>query len=283
MMDLTGHVALVTGGSRGLGRAFAQALLSAGARVAITARSAHELRDTAAQLTSARDRVLAIPADAAEPVAAPEIVAKVEQQLGPITLLINNAGQFRAFGPIQAVDPAAWWNEVEVNLRGPFLYAHAVVPSMRTRRRGRIINVASIAGAQGIPTISAYVVSKTALIRLTEIMAQETAGDGIQVFAIHPGSVRTPMNDYVHDSPEVTERAPQIQQWFRTLYAERRDTPIERSVELVLRLAAGDADALSGRYLSVEDDLDALVKQLAAEPSEQRMLRLLGIAAISAE
>jgi NAD(P)-dependent dehydrogenase (short-subunit alcohol dehydrogenase family) len=147
---------------------------------------------------------------------------------------------------------------------------------MRARRRGRIINVASIAAVQGIPTMSAYVVSKTALIRLTEIMAQETTEDGIQVFAIHPGSLRTPMNDYVHDSPTVTECAPQVQEWFRALYAEKRDTPVERSVELVLRLAAGDADTLSGRYVSVEDDLDALIKQFAVErPAEQRMLRLV--------
>jgi len=73
----------------------------------------------------------------------------VEQRQGPITLLINNAGQFRAFGLIGAVDPLAWWNEVEVNLRGPFLYAHAVLPSMLTRRRGRIINVASNARHAG--------------------------------------------------------------------------------------------------------------------------------------
>jgi NAD(P)-dependent dehydrogenase (short-subunit alcohol dehydrogenase family) len=259
-------------------------LLGVGARVAITARSAPELYDTATQLTSAADRVLALPADATDPLAAPEIVMKVEQQLGPITLLINNAGQFRAFGLIDVVDPMAWWNEVDVNLRGPFLYAHAVLPKMRARRKGRIINVASIAGVQGIPTMSAYVVSKTALIRFTEIMAQETAEDGIQVFAIHPGSVRTPMNDYVHDSPDVAKRAPQVQQWFQALYAERRDTPIERSVELVLRIAVGDADPLSGRYLSVEDDVDALVEQCATEPSaEQRMLRLVGIAASSAE
>jgi len=283
VIDLTGQVALITGGSRGLGRAFAQALLNAGARVAITARSAPELHETTAQLASSADQVVAIPADATDLGGRPQVVGKVEQQLGPITLLINNAGQFRAFGLIQAVDPIAWWNEVEVNLRGPFLYAHAVLPSMRTRRRGRIINVASIAGVQGIPTISAYVVSKTALIRLSETLALETAGDGIQVFAIHPGTVRTPMNAYVHDSPEVTERAPQVQQWFQTLYAEGRDTPIKRSVQLVLRLAAGDADALSGRYLSVDDDLDALVKQFAAEPSpDQRMLRLNGIAAFSA-
>jgi NAD(P)-dependent dehydrogenase (short-subunit alcohol dehydrogenase family) len=153
---------------------------------------------------------------------------------------------------------------------------------MRARHRGRIINVASIAGVQAIPALSAYVVSKTALIRFSEALAQETAADGIQVFAIHPGTVRTPMNAYVHDSPEVAESAPHIQQWFRTLFAEGGDMPIERSVHLVLRLAAGDADALSGRCLSAEDDLDALVKQFAAGSSaEQRLLRLNGIAALS--
>src|SRR5208283_215852 len=181
---------------------------------------------TAAQLSAAGDQVVAIPADATDPGAAPKVVATAQERLGPITLLINNAGQSRAVGPIRAVDPIAWWNEVEVNLRGPFLYAHAVLPSMRTRRTGRIINVASIAGVQAIPTMSAYVVSKTALIRFSEVLARETAGDGIQVFAIHPGTVRTPMNAYLHDSPEVAERAPQVHHWYQTLYAEGRDTPI---------------------------------------------------------
>jgi len=281
-MDLTEQVVLITGGSRGLGRAFAQALVAAGARVAITARGAAELNETAAQLSSAADQVVAIPADVVDPEAAPRAVAEAEQRLGPITLLINNAGQFRAFGPIGVVDPGAWWNEVEINLRGPLLYTHAVLPGMRARRRGRIINVASIAGMQAIPTLSAYVVSKTALIRFSEALAQETAADGIKVFAIHPGTVRKPMNAYVHDSPEVTKSAPQVQQWFRTLYAEGRDMPIERSVQLVLRLAAGEADALSGRYLTVEDDLDALVKQFGAgAPADQRLLRVNGIAAFS--
>jgi NAD(P)-dependent dehydrogenase (short-subunit alcohol dehydrogenase family) len=81
---------------------------------------------------------------------------------------------------------------------------------MRTRRRGRIINVASNAGMQAIPTLSAYVVSKTALIRFSEALALETVEDGIQVFAIHPGVVRTPMNDYLHNSPEVAKSAPGV-------------------------------------------------------------------------
>src|ERR1700738_426908 len=103
-IDLGGQVVLITGGSRGLGRAFAQALLAAGARVAITARLAPELHETAAQLGSVADQVIAIPADATDPEAAPQVVTTVEQRLGPITLLINNAGQFRAFGAVGVVD-----------------------------------------------------------------------------------------------------------------------------------------------------------------------------------
>ena len=114
-MNLTEHVVLITGGSRGLGRAFAQALVAAGAHVAITARGASELHEIAAQLSSAADQVIAIPADVVDPEAAPRVVAETEQRLGPITSLINNAGQFRAFGRIGDLDPLEWWNEVEVN------------------------------------------------------------------------------------------------------------------------------------------------------------------------
>ena len=247
-MDLTGQVAVITGGSRGLGRAFAQTLTAAGARVAITARSAQELQDTAAEIAPTPGQVLALAADVTDPDATQQIVARVEQQLGAITLLINNAGVFRAFGSIGTVDPTAWWQEIEVNLRGPFLYTHAVLPAMQARHMGRIINVASGAGLGSILLASAYNVSKTALIRLSETLAQETADAGIRVFAIHPGTVRTPMNAFVHDSPEVSQQAPPIQGWFRTLYAEGRDTPIERAVALVMRLAAGDIESGSGDH-----------------------------------
>jgi NAD(P)-dependent dehydrogenase (short-subunit alcohol dehydrogenase family) len=282
VMDLTEQVVLITGGSRGLGRAFAQALVAAGARVAITARGASGLHETAAQLSAAADQLIAIPADAVDPAAAPRVVAETEQRLGPITLLINNAGQFRAFGRIGDIDPLEWWGEVEVNLKGPLVYANAVLPGMRARRQGRIINVASDAALEALPLLSAYVVSKTALVRLTENLAQETAEEGIKVFALDPGTVRTPMNQYVHDAPEIGKRAPWLQQRFRAMFAEGRDMPIERCVGLVLRLAAGGADALSGRYISVKDDLDALVKQFAAgAPENQRLLRVIGTAAFS--
>lgn len=260
-MNLTGQVALITGGSRGLGKAFAQALVAAGARVVITGRSTQELTATAAQIAPAPDPVLAIPADVTDPERTQQVIATVEEQVGPITLLINNAGVLRALGPIGVVDPMAWWREIEVNLRGPFLYTHSVLPALRARQSGRIINVASAAGLGAIASGSAYNVSKTALIRLSETLAQETQSDGICVFAIHPGTVRTPMNAYVHDSPEVAQQAPHIQQWFHELYAANRDTPIEKAVDLVLQIAAGKVDALTGCYLSVGDDIVALAQQ----------------------
>jgi 3-oxoacyl-[acyl-carrier protein] reductase len=262
-------VAWITGGGRGLGRAFAQALARAGTRVAVTARSELELAQTVEIIEQAGGRALALPADVTDNRAISEVVAKVESQLGPIDVLINNAGRFQALGPVAQVDPDEWWHEVEVNLRGPFLCAHAVLPGMLARRSGRIINVVSEAGLQAIGMVSAYGVSKTALIRLSETLAAETRSDGITVLAAHPGTVRTPMNDYVIASPRVQELAPMVQAWFTQLYEERRDTPIESAVEFMLALASGRADVLSGCYLSVDDDLNALIAQAETIQREQ--------------
>lgn len=275
IVNLAGQVALVTGGSRGLGRAFAQALAGAGARVAITARSANELEQAVSEMNGGAGNVVAIPADVTDPDAVSRVLATVTKAFGPITLLVNNAGRFRAFGQIGEIDPASWWQELEVNLRGPFLYAQAVVPHMRTHGAGRIINVASGAGLGSIPLASAYNVSKTALIRLTETLAQETAAAGLAVFALDPGTMRTPMNDYVHSAPEVARAAPHIQQWFQKVYAEGLDRPISDAVKLMLRLAAGDADVLSGSFVSVADDLDAMVREQISNPQDdQHKLRL---------
>jgi NAD(P)-dependent dehydrogenase (short-subunit alcohol dehydrogenase family) len=212
-----------------------------------------------------------IPGDVTSQQAVEKAITSTEAQLGPIDLLVNNAGMLRALGVVAEVDADAWWREVEVNLRGPFLFARAVLPGMIARQRGRIINVASAAGLDAIAAGSAYCVSKAALIRLSENIALETASSGISSFAIHPGTVRTPMNAYVHDSEEAGQRAPEVQHWFRQLYAEGRDTPIERAVELVLALASGRADALSGCFLSVSDDLDTLVAQAETIQREERL------------
>lgn len=268
-------VVLITGGGRGLGRAFALALAQTGAQVAVTARSESELAHTAALIEQAGGRALALPADVTDQHAVARVVAAVERQLGPIEVLINNAGRFQALGPVAQVDPDDWWREVEINLRGPFLCARAVLPAMMARGHGRILNIASGAGLEGIETISAYGVSKTALIRFTETLASETQPYGVAVLAVGPGTVRTPLSDYAATSPQVRERAPMLQQWFQQLFAEGLDTPIEQAVDLVVALASGRADALSGCFLDVDDDLEALLARAETIRREQRlMLRL---------
>jgi len=268
-------VVLITGGGRGLGRAFALAPAQTGAQVAVTARSESELAQTVALIEQAGGRALALPADVTDQHAVARVVAATESQLGPIDVLINGAGRFQALGPAVQADPDNWWREVEINLRGPFLCAHAVLPGMMARGHGRILNIASGAGLEGIEAISAYGVSKTALIRLTETLASETQPYGIAVLAVGPGTVRTPMSDYAATSPQVWERAPQVQQWFQHVFEEGLDTPMEQAVELVVALASGRADALSGCFLDVDDDLEELIAQAEAIRREQRlMLRL---------
>jgi NAD(P)-dependent dehydrogenase (short-subunit alcohol dehydrogenase family) len=152
LADLT---ARVTGGSRGIGRAIAQALGHAGAAVAITARAARDLEATAAELRTRGITVLAVPVDVTDRTGVDTIVAQTERALGPIGLLVNNARTCEAIGPVWDVDPDVWWHEVEIHLRGAFLCARAVLPGMVARRSGRIINLASAAGLVPAPFTSA--------------------------------------------------------------------------------------------------------------------------------
>jgi NAD(P)-dependent dehydrogenase (short-subunit alcohol dehydrogenase family) len=172
---------------------------------------------------------------------------------------VNNAGVLRAIGQVTDVDADDWWREIEINLRGTFLCSQEVLPSMITRKHGRIINIASVGGLFAVDCFSAYCTSKAALIRFSECLAIENKEYGIFVFAINPGNVRTSMTEYLHDSEIVRQRAPWMQQDWRQRFAESMDTPIERSVTLVLQLAAGQADALSGLYINAEDNLTDLL------------------------
>ncbi len=269
-MSRSRQVAIVTGGGRGLGRAFALALAGTGAHVVITARSEGELQETAAVITAQGGAATAIAADVTDRVAVEGLVARIEQQVGPVDLLINNAGVFRALGLIAEVDPDEWWREVEINLRGPYLYLHAVLPHMLLRRHGRIINVASGAGTFAFETISAYTASKTALLRLTETAALETRAHGIAVFALNPGTVRTALTDYAEQSSDIALRAPLAQQFFKDRYATNTLTPMQEVVDLVRLLASGQADGLTGCMLGIGDDIPMLIQQAEAIQKDGR-------------
>src|SRR5262249_54052018 len=138
--SLSGTVAVVTGGGRGIGRAIALALARHGAAVTITARSVGELDSTLGELRTIHDRTIAVRSDVTDRASVDDMVSQTEARLGPIDFLVNNAGSAGVIGPIWETDPDDWWREVEVNLRGPLLCARAVLPGMIARRSGRIVN-----------------------------------------------------------------------------------------------------------------------------------------------
>ena len=187
---LDGQVAIVTGGGRGIGRAIAEGLARAGAAVTVLARSEDELAETVRLIESSGGWAIAVVADVTDERAVQDAVERTERELGPVDLLVNNAAVATPVGPAWEVDPDAWWRTVEVNLRGPFLGARAVLPSMLRRRAGRIVNIVAVAAFNTAPFMSAYGGSKAALISFTDDLAAETREHGISVFAIRPGWFR---------------------------------------------------------------------------------------------
>jgi NAD(P)-dependent dehydrogenase (short-subunit alcohol dehydrogenase family) len=247
-------VAVVTGGGRGLGRAFALALAKDHA-VAVVARSAAELDETVALVRRAGGRAQAFVADVTDREAVDHAFAEIERALGPIDLLVNNAGVVAPLGPFADSPVADWWRTMEINVLGQVACAHRALPGMRTRRSGRIINVASGGGAVMRPYFSAYITSKTALIRFSECLAAEVASEDIAVFAMGPGTVRTAMSEYSLNSAEGKRWLP----WFKDIFEQGRDLPAERPAELLRALASGRFDALSGRFVQPNDDLERLL------------------------
>ena len=231
--ELAGKVALVTGGGRGIGRGIALELASAGARVAVAARTREQVEATAAEAGG-----IAIEADVSDRSDVERMVATAEQELGPLDVLVNNAGIALWEENAWELEPEEWWRILEVNVLGVYLCCRTAIPGMIARGSGRIVNVAS--GAAYLPGSSstAYSASKAAVHRFSETLANQLEPHGIPVFSISPGLVRTELigSHFGDDAP-----------W----------TPPELAPRLVRALASGRLDALSGRYLHAEhDDID---------------------------
>jgi 3-oxoacyl-[acyl-carrier protein] reductase len=191
--------AIVTGGGRGIGEAVARALTARGLGVTIFARTAAEL----GRVVAAGGAALAVAGDVSSEADVARLVAEHERVLGPCDLLVNNAG-ILVRGAIDALSPADWRRSLEVNLTGPFLCARAVVPGMKARRRGRIVNVASISATLGTAEASAYNAPKWGLLGLTRCLAEELRPFGVQALAVSPGSVDTAMLRQTPFTPAMT-------------------------------------------------------------------------------
>ncbi len=263
---LDGQVAIVTGAGRGVGEAIARELARRGAAVAIAARTGREIDEVARSIGRDGGTATAVATDVTDGAAVAHLVEQTCDRLGTPTLLVNNAGTWRHVGPLEDAEPSEWWRDVEVSLKGSFLCTRAVLPRMRKRREGRIVNVSSYAAVAPPPYTSAYVAAKAALLTLTESLALELQAHGIAVFAITPGFVRTAIVDRVASSAEGRR--------FRPDLAERTDDlPPERAGLLVADIASGRLDALSGSFLHVRDDLEELLGR-SEEIRERGLYRL---------
>ncbi len=229
MAALEGQVALVTGAGRGIGAAIARELAGAGMRVAVSARTRAEVEETAGATGG-----LAIVADVSDPESVQGMVEEVERELGPIDLLVANAGISVSESAAWELDPREWWHVFEVNVLGTQLCCRAVLPGMLARGSGRIVITGS--GAAYLPggRSTAYSASKAAVHRYAETLAAQLEGR-VPVFAFSPGLVRTAMTEgsFPDDAP-----------W----------TPPELAPRLVRELATGKLDRLAGRYLHAEHD-----------------------------
>lgn len=192
--DLAGKVAIVTGGSKGLGRTIAGALARAGADVAITSRTQSDLDRVAAELREQGREVLGLPSDVTDEDSIAAMVQRVIDRFGQIDILVNNAG-VEGVGAVIEMTPRYWDQVLSVNLRGPMLCCKHVGPHMISRRRGKVINVASVLASRVARYMGAYAASKAAVVQLTRTLALEWIRHNVQVNALCPGYFLTPMNE----------------------------------------------------------------------------------------
>ncbi|MBN1825070.1 MAG: SDR family oxidoreductase [Candidatus Eisenbacteria bacterium] len=268
--------ALVTGAGRGIGRAIATRLAADGAATALAARTAAELEEARTEIERAGGRAATYILDVTDAGAVEATVARAESELGPIDLLVNNAGSLAALGPTWETDPEAWWTDLRTNLYGVYLCCRALIPRMIARGGGRIVNLAGGGTAGPFPFASAYGSTKAAVMRLTETLTAELkiASAPIQVFALSPGFVRTAMTAPFAETEEG-------RRWMGRL-ADRidrgLDIPPEKAAAMVAAIASGRLDALRGRYMDAQDDSDRIEEMEAgAREIIEKDLRVLRI------
>ena len=257
------RTALVTGAGRGIGRGIALGLAGAGYRVALVGRTRAHLDAVAAEITEIGDAVVAA-ADLIDPTAVDDAVARVEEELGGIGLLVNNAGVIeRTAADFVDDDVEDVWRVIEANVRGPLLVTHAVLPGMLARGDGRIVNLNSGAGHRAMTTYTGYAISKGALARFTTQLDAQYRDRGLRVLDLAPGHVETQM----------TAAMP--------MHEGRTDwTPVEAVAELVRAFGDGELDALSGRFVRAGTDtvesLRAATAQILAADARTLSLRGYG-------
>jgi len=247
-MKLKDRVAIVTGGSRGIGRAVAEAFLRNGERVAIAARTQSELSRTLSELGSLGE-IIGRRTDVGHEAEVRDLVRSTISEFGSVDILVNAAAIQQPIGPFAEVNLKDWSRNIHTNLFGTAACCRAVLPYMIAARRGKIVNFSGGGAHHSRPNFSAYGVSKAAIVRLTEVLADEVAVHGIQVNAVSPGAIRTRMiEEILACGPEKGGREYELVK-SKALKKNGFDS-LASAVELVLYLASEASDGITGKVLS---------------------------------
>jgi NAD(P)-dependent dehydrogenase (short-subunit alcohol dehydrogenase family) len=248
---LHGKVALVTGANQGLGREIARAYAGAGASVVLCARDGtllEAVREELGRVPLPGRSIDAVAADVSDAASVQRLVDGALQRHGRIDILVNNAGIYGPMGPIEDIDWSAWVRTIEINLLGSVLMCKAVLPQMKRRRAGKIIQLSGGGATNPMPMVSAYAVSKAAIVRFADSLAEEVREFGIDVNAIAPGALNTRMLDEVLAAgPEKVGKA------FFERSAQQKESGgagLERGAALALFLASPASDGITGKLIS---------------------------------
>ena len=251
-MKLDGQVAVITGAGRGIGRAIALAYAREGARLALAARSESELEDAVGAAAELGVEAIAVPTDVTNQQDAERLASRAVERFGRIDVLVNNAGISGPVGPLQNNDIDDWVSTITVNLTGTFLVCRAVIPVMLGQAGGKIINLSGAGATNAWSNMSAYCSSKAAVVRLTEVLAQELADEGITVNALGPGSVHTSMWDRMTE--QAAEAGADFIHELGVRVTSGGGASIDECAELAVWLASDESGELTGRLISATTD-----------------------------
>ncbi|GAM86194.1 hypothetical protein ANO11243_042060 [Dothideomycetidae sp. 11243] len=258
---------IVTGVSAGIGRATAKAFAAAGASVALVARRADRVHALEEEITSAGGHALAVPADVTAPGAAKQIVSRVEKELGPVDVLVNNAGKSR-ISPLDQEDEELeyWWQVFELNVKAPVALMRAVLPSMMERKTGILMTVSSGVASMRLPVMSAYSSSKAAITKVHESLMPELEGTGILSFAVSPGMVMSELGTADNAINKDAMEHPAMKAFLGHIGGTRQFADDQLPADFMVALAAEPrAKVLHGKYTSATQDLETVIAEAEKE------------------
>lgn len=247
-MILEGKITLITGGSRGIGKGIASAFAKEGSNLVLSSRTKSELEVVKGELETHGKRVEIFPANVSQPKEVEDLVDFALEKFATVDILVNCAGIYGPIGIVTDIETDKWLEAIHINLYGTFLCIKAVLPTMIRNKKGKIINLSGGGATSPFPRFSAYSVSKAAVVRLTETLAEEIKEYNIDINAIAPGAVNTRLLDEVLQAGEAAGK-----DFLASAVKQKQEggVPPEKVAELAVFLASSKSDGLTGRLISL--------------------------------